>query len=55
MIQETDWLGHWLTPEGFKPWKKKVDADLRLQLPDSVKQIRLFIGSVKYYQDMFPC
>jgi hypothetical protein len=39
MVQETDWLGHWLMPEGLKPWKKKVDAILRLQLHDSVKQI----------------
>jgi hypothetical protein len=53
-VQETDWLGYWLTPNGLKPWKKQIDAILRLERPQTVREVRAFIGAVTYYRDMFP-
>ena len=52
-VQELEYLGYWLTPKGIRPMANKVEAIKNLQAPKTVKQVRSFLGMVKYYKDMW--
>jgi hypothetical protein len=50
---EIEYLGYVLTREGIKPQPKKVQAILALNPPNNIKELRHFLGMVRYYRDMW--
>ena len=53
-VKETDFLGHWLTPIGVKPMRKKIQGILDMDEPKDYNTLRSFLGMVTYYRDMWP-
>jgi hypothetical protein len=49
--QEAEYLGYILTRGDIKLQPKKVQAILALNPPNSVKELRHFLGMVQYYRD----
>ena len=50
---EIEYLGYVLTHEGIKPQPEKVSAILAINPPNTVKELRKFLGMVQYYCDLW--
>ncbi|KAJ8174656.1 hypothetical protein LV157_008777 [Aspergillus fumigatus] len=49
-VQETEFLGHWISTEGIHMDQNKVQAIRDWPQPKNVKEVQQFIGLVNYYR-----
>lgn len=54
MQKEVEYLGFLLTSNGIRPQPKKVEAMMRMKAPTSTKTLKMFLGMVNFYRDMWP-
>ena len=54
MVQETNFLGHWMTPNHIKLMKKKFNAILKMGRPKNPNEVQSFICVVNFYKYLFP-
>ena len=52
-VEETDFLGYRFTPDGVRPWLKRIEPIMRMETPKTVTELRRFIGMVNFYRPMF--
>ena len=44
-------MGYFMTKDGLKPWPKKVEGIANIAQPQTLKQLRAFIGMVNFYRE----
>ena len=47
---DADFLGHSISPAGVRPNADKISALIRMPMPQDLKQVRAFLGGVRYYR-----
>ena len=52
-VQETYFIGCWMTPTAIKPRKKIIEAILLLQDPKNNTDVRDFIGAFNHYKSIW--
>jgi len=53
-VEELDFLGHRISAAGITALPQKVEEISEFPLPQTVKQLRQFLGVVNYYRRFFP-
>jgi len=53
-LNEIEYLGYIVTPQGVKPNPKKIQAIQAMERPSTVTEVRSFIGMIQYYRDLWP-
>ena len=48
--ESVEYLGHVITPHGLKPNPKQVKAVVKFPVPESVTNVRQFLGLTSYYR-----
>ena len=48
--ESVEYLGHLITPQGLKPNPKQVKAVVEFPVPESVTNVRQFLGLTSYYR-----
>ena len=51
---EIHYLGHLISPEGISPLPNKLDSIKHMPVPNSVKEIKQFLGLTGYYRKFVP-
>ena len=54
ILEEVEYLGHVITPDGLKPAHKLTAAVVKFPVPRSVKEVRQFLGLSSYYRRFIP-
>ena len=54
MQKEVEYLGYLLSTGGLKPQPKKIEAMHCIMKPKNAKLLKMFLGMVNFYCDMFP-
>ncbi|GFR10473.1 transposon Ty3-I Gag-Pol polyprotein [Trichonephila clavata] len=49
-VTQLEFLGYLITPEGSKPLPEKVDVILSYKLPETIRELRTFLGLINFYR-----
>ncbi|GFR27780.1 retrovirus-related Pol polyprotein from transposon 17.6, partial [Trichonephila clavata] len=49
-VTQLEFLGNLITPEGSKPLPEKVDVILLYKIPETIRELRTFLGLINFYR-----